>query len=1449
VKEKPPGRAEPTQTLDEILAEYLLAAERGQEPSRQALLARHPDLAGELAAFFAQRDRFRRLAAPLALLGTDPKEDTADPERTPSHGGPRGADTAPALPCEFGDYELLAELGRGAMGVVYRARQKSAGRSVAIKMIRGGALTSAAEAQRFRNEAQIVASLDHPHIIPLYEVGEHDGQPFFSMKLVEGASLAEKLPRYRTDPRAAARLVGGVARAVHHAHQRGVLHRDLKPSNVLLDAEGRPHVGDFGLAKRVETDSGLTQSGAIVGTPSYMAPEQASGNRGAITTATDVYGLGALLYALLCGRPPFQGPTVLETLLQVRTCEPASPRAVNPGVPRDLETICLKCLHKEPDKRYGSAEELAADLERHLAGEPIEARAVGQAERAWRWCCRNPLPAALTAAVALSLLAGTVIASYFAVQADQRARAEAEARKRADDALALADKKAKDETAARELADRKAKDEADARRDADANAKAEARARKEAERQLAISKVLFAQSEWREDNIAHARAVLDEVSPEQRFWEWGYLRRAFEGGHLTLSGHTSYLNCVAFSPDGRRIATASSDRTVKVWDTGTGQEVLTLTGHGNPVYGVAFSPDGQRIATASWDNTARVWDARTGKQLLSLAGHIGSRTGRPVWVQSVAFSPDGLRLATAGHDGTAKVWDARTGKELATCKGHGRYLTSQVLCVAFSPDGQRLATGGEDHTAKVWDAVTGNELFSLEGHPAGRVNSVCFSPDGQRIATASQDRTAKVWDANTRKELLTIKGHTRDVHSVCFSPDGQRLATGGGGVGRGEVMLWDAGTGQELLNFKGHTNTVHGVCFSPDGQRLATASWDNTAKLWDARAGQECLILKGHTGPVLSVAFSPDGQRLATGSADLMAFNSIIKEDHTAKVWDARSGRQLLSIPGHTGPVTGVAFSPDGRRLATAGPGGPAKVWDANTGQELLTLRGHTDGVASLAFSADGRRLATAGYRERTVKVWDADSGQELLSFKGNTGEAMSVAFSPDGRRLAARPFVSQRLVTDGSTKYFDRGIKVWDVSTGQELLTIEGLPLRGSGLIFSPDGQRLYSAGKVWDASTGQELLSIPGGGPRATFSPDGQRLATSSGGGMELVRVWDARTSQELVTLKAGSGSVQSVAFSPDGRRLAAAWNDTRVVVWNAGAGQDVPQPDADELAFRAGMARLDPFWQEEQDMRCERDGQWFAAAFHLGQLLQPRPDDPLPRLRRAWAWAEAGRWQDAHDDFARLVELMPDQGLTWHALALTELALNQPKRYRQTCDQFFRHFDHPPEAVAVGLIFGSSPWNAPATAGRAQSSLTGARLVVGGPGPGPRRVAFVQASLTDVQALIAARRDVVRACVVRRDALADPARLLPLADDDPLLRAAVLCRAGRHEDAVKALAGSKDPFAVLFRALAEHGLGKDDAAKQSHDEALRQTNAQRLSWDRRLEVDLLSNEVAALLHPDKP
>jgi eukaryotic-like serine/threonine-protein kinase len=1123
------------QRVDAIIAAYLEAVDAGRAPDRQELLARQPELAGELEAFFADHDRVDQLAQPLRLPSPPASRGTVpDDGATGAYGTAEAATLAPRDATligpplgtkvrYIGDYELLEELGRGGMGVVYKARQSKLNRLVALKMILAGEYAGERDIARFRTEAEAVARLQHPNIVQIFEVGEHDGHPYFSLEFVDGGSLAQRLDGTPLPSHQAARLVETLARAMHAAHQAGVVHRDLKPANVLLTADGTPKITDFGLAKKLDSDAGQTQSGAIMGTPSYMAPEQAGGKSNEIGPAADTYALGAILYECLTGRPPFKASTPLDTVLQVVSDEPVPPRQLQSKTPRDLETICLKCLQKAPGKRYTTAADLAEDLRRFQAQEPIQARPVGRLERGVKWAKRRPAVAALLAALmlaALGLVGGGAWFTNSLQNALGAAKDSTEAKGKALEAERDALGAAKDSAEAKGKAleaEREAKEKAQNEKSlADA-------ARTKAEWLAYAGQITLAQREWQDGDVGHARDLLGACQGNLRGWEYDYLATLFNKNQRTLRGHTGPLMSVAFSPDGKRLVSGGIGNTVNVWDAQTGQETLSLTGHASMVFSVAFSPDGKRLVSGSGDETVKVWDALTGKETLTLKGHAGP-------VGSVAFSPDGKRLVS-GAVNIVMVWDAQTGQETLTLKGN----TGGDFRVAFSPDGKRLVSGSADGALKVWDAQTGQETLTLKGH-AGPVFSVAFSPDGKRLVSCSQDKTVKVWDAQTGQETLNLTGHTGPVISVAFSPDGKRLVSGGAD---NTLKTWDAQTGQETLALKGHNGAVLSVAFSPDGKRLVSGSWDGTVKVWDAQISQEPLTLKGHFGQVRSVAFSPNSKRLVSGGAD-----------GTLKVWDAQTGQETLTLKKHTGPVNSVAFSPDGTRLVSGGGDGILKVWDAQTGQETLTLKGHTGSVNSVAFSPDGKRLVS-GSQDKTVKVWDAQTGQETLNLKGHAYAVLSVAFSPDGKRLVS-----------GSG---DGTIKVWDAQTGQETLNLKGYTGGIQSVAFSPDGKRLVSGGantvKVWDAQTGQETLALETFTLKGhnslvnsvAFSPDGKRLVSGSSDGS--VNVWDAQTGQETLTLKGHAGPVNCVAFSPDGKHLASGNADGTIKVWDADRAAELP------------------------------------------------------------------------------------------------------------------------------------------------------------------------------------------------------------------------------------------------------------------------------------------------------
>ncbi len=988
----------------------------------------------------------------------------------------------------FGDYEIEAELGRGGMGVVYRARQVTLNRPVALKMLRAGVLAGDAELQRFQNEAEAVALLDHAGIVPVYEVGEHEGQSYFSMKLIRGGNLADRLESSKDDPRAAAELLAEAAEAVHHAHMRGILHRDLKPANILVDDQGRPHVTDFGLAKRLDVDIELTQSGAVMGTPGYMSPEQATGRRGAITTATDVYGLGAVLYALLTGRAPFSGDSVVETLTRVKEQPPEPPRKHNPKLPPDLEVICLKCLEKDPRRRYFGAHALADDLRAWLERRPIAARPVGTLERAALFVRRKPVLAsayALAAAVVFLLGFGGTIARLW--RAAENARAEAVV---AHDG------------------EKKARLDAEQARDGEKAAR-QRLAGVEYGRTMEV-----AHQEWRDGNVGATVSLMESTPAALRGWEWRYVNRLCHSDLLTLRGHSEWLLSACYSPDGLRVVTASNDKTAKIWDAETGAEMLTLRGHSGVVNSASFSPDGSRVITASQDKTAKVWDAKTGAELLSLKGH-------SMLVMRASFSPDGSRIVTAGGDKTAKVWDAKNGAEVLTFKGHNLGIRS----ASFSPDSLRVVTASDDGTAKVWDAKSGAELHAFTGHN-GRVFGASFSPDGLRVVTASGDKTTKVWDARTGLVTLSLTGFNRSVVSASFSPDGTRILTTDGD---NSPKVWDARTGTEVFTPKGHTEAVQSASFSPDGSRIITASNDKTAKVWDARRSAEVLTLSGHADVLAAASFNPDGSRIVTSSWD-----------KTARVWDAATGAEVLTLEGHPDAVIDAFFSPDGSRILTTSNDKTAKVWNAATGAEVVTFYGHSSPLNGGSFSPDGLRVVT-GSKDRLAKVWNARTGVEILTLRGHGDQVLTAMFSPDGSRIVTSSWDKTARVWDATT-----GAELLTLKGHSNWLYSASFSADGL-LIVTASSDR---TAKVWDARTGVEIVSLTGHTDAvlsASFGPDGSRIVTAS---MDsTAKVWDAKRGTELLTLKGHTGIVRSASFSPDGSRIVTAGHhDTVAKVWDS-------------------------------------------------------------------------------------------------------------------------------------------------------------------------------------------------------------------------------------------------------------------------------------------------------------
>ena len=1030
---------------------------------------------------------------------------TSPVEEAPTRAG-RGLPTIPG-------YNVEAELGRGGMGVVYRARSVRLNRTVAIKMILAGDHAGFESSLRFLAEAESIARIQHPNIVQIFHIDDHQGRPYFEMEYVGGGNLADRLDGQPRPAQFAARFVAQLTRAVEEAHRMGIVHRDLKPSNILLTVDGTPKVADFGLAKRISDDSGLTRTDSILGSPSYMSPEQAEGKTKAVGEPSDVYSLGAILYEQLTGRPPFVGATVLDTLQQVKLAEPVSPSRLVPGIPRDVETIALKCLEKSPSRRYLTAKDLADDLDRFADNSPILARPVSAWERGWKWTARRPAVAALGLALVVlsTALVAVGLGSYIRIQA--------------------ALKEARDGQGRALIAQGK---EEEARKRADAS-----RERADSARDAALAETYRA-------SISEARSLRAAHQPGWRHEALGSLARL-----ATLS-----------TP--RRDLIELRSEAVACLSEFDVREIARLDDSQGIAFGLDFLADGRTLATAHRDGVIRLWDVTKPSNYAVNSPDVGDwgypQAGEP-W-PLVKRRPDGLGLVhNPKGSGIVSLGVPDLKANRPPIHREGRFANG----AAFDAGGRRLAVGWSDNIVEVFDVATGSRLISV---PAAMSRAFALSPDGRSLAVTNPANSIQLFNLDAKAPPVVLGRHRRPINAVAFSPDGETLATGSED---NTVGFWDIPSREWKFSLLGHKEPVNCLDYSPDGTRIVTGGADHTARIWDAGTGRELAVLDQDQS-VVGVAFSPDGEYLATSSVYSKMFRLYRLEGvrerrrlagHASKVerllfhprrpilasadiagrlilWDRASGRPIRKWQGHQAPVYALAFNEDGSILATGDASAKIHLWSTLEGGRLQSLLGQASSVTSLLINRDGSRIYS-GDERGTLRSWEAATGQLQGLLVNLNGWIQSMALSEDEGHLLVqanmRPFCSLDAAGDGPARMFSEpdGIAnmVYDRGRSRAILATQGGGLTSVGL---PDMQ----AGPRVEGHHEKQMIGI-------ALSPDGALVAT--GGWDGRVVLSDGATLRPLARFPRRAGRTSAVSFDSSGNFLAVGGNDLDVELLDIG------------------------------------------------------------------------------------------------------------------------------------------------------------------------------------------------------------------------------------------------------------------------------------------------------------
>ncbi len=993
------------------------------------------------------------------------------------------------------DYELYEEIASGGMGTVFRARQVSLNRWVALKLIRAAGCATETQVKRFRMEAEAAATLDHPNIVPVYENGEWEGLPFFSMRLIQGTDLSRVIARYTTERDAAARLVTTLARAVHYAHQRGILHRDLKPSNVIIDTRGEPHLTDFGLAKRVTVDADLTLSGVVLGTPSYMAPEQASGRRGEVTTAADIYSLGAILYHLLTGEAPFTAETPSETIRLVLDAEPRRPASMVRQIDADIETICLKCLEKDPRRRYGTAEELAADLERWRRQEPILARPASRWDITAKWCRRRPASAALLAVSFLALLIITVLLTT------NRSRLMHERQ------IALS------------------------------RAKAAEQARDLAESRNYVATIRAAAARIQGGNAVGVAAMLDGLPINRRGWEWGYLRAKIPKPTWKRIAHSQSINAMLLTSDGECLLTAGEDHLLRCWDLATHAE-RWHSWHQAPIGALAISRhESQAVGScraeglASWNLDAGQLDCwvrsnrfialcTTPNADLGFAA-IGNEDG----CQIVSFDTRSLKflsrlpldhqapalavcgsLLVVGTDSDELTFCDILSEGVLKPIGKCKLPWSRARAVVLDPDRNRLLVAcwryfaevqipeqsldiavPDEFPASVRSAVVSGTLRVKKSSFAEHSNAVtglALDRPRARIITAAEDGQVRVHQADDGRLIQTMFLDGA-ASALALTPDGGILVGENTGV-ISEYRIPDSLAPSDLKLTWPHLDTAHTLSFDSRGERLLADGWSEYLGVWHRGSGEVQEVPMLTVGERASLFRPGHDQALVASMDKLQLFDT------------SRSTWSLVHDQPNAGHPIGLAFDGTGRRFALAlrqhgywGP--PFLVYDIEADAQVILRadKRFRAAEAQVALSPDGGTLAAIACSDPELQFWalGTNASNEPLrqAWELPPGAGQAVTFHPNEPVVAC------------SGPMFR--IVIWDMKLRTNRVVLSGHTANVRSLSFSPDGNRLASASvdqtvRVWDWRSGQELVALRNKNYYAlavTFSPDGLLVANS--------------------------------------------------------------------------------------------------------------------------------------------------------------------------------------------------------------------------------------------------------------------------------------------------------------------------------------------------------------------